>query len=370
MKDFHGIVFAYSASPELRELVSERTGASLPFCGRYRLIDFALSSLMNAGVRDVGVIMQRDYQSLLDHIGSGKVWDMSRKSGGLRILPPFGLPIHHKGDYSGTIEALNAVASYIKAIPQKYVVLMQGNVCANIDLNDAMEHHLRSGAEVTAICADHVPAYEHNRYIVGEDGLVKKLVFARNGYGEGYPSLENYIIEKDTLLEMMDSCRSENKYRFHADAVDAYLKAGGKMSVYVHKGYAAKIRTVDAYYNASRDMLSIENRRQLFPKDRPVRTRAVETVSTYYGENAVAANSLVADNCFIEGELENCIVFPDVRIAAGAKLSNCIIMSGCTIEENVQMNHVIADKHTKFSAYTTLTGSEKLPIVVPKHSDI
>ena len=86
MYDLHGIIFAYSASPELGELVRRRTAASIPFCGRYRLIDFALSSMMNAGIRDVGVIMQRDYQSLLDHIGSGKNWDMSRRYGGRGVM--------------------------------------------------------------------------------------------------------------------------------------------------------------------------------------------------------------------------------------------------------------------------------------------
>ena len=128
MKDFHGLIFAYYTDPNLRELVSVRTAASLPFCGRYRLIDFSLSAMRNAGIVDVGVIMQRDYQSLLDHVGSGKPWDLDRKSGGLRILPPFGLPEYHKGNYAGTMEALNAVGEYIRDIPQKYVVLMLGDL--------------------------------------------------------------------------------------------------------------------------------------------------------------------------------------------------------------------------------------------------
>ena len=119
MSDFHGIIFAYGSVNELGELVKTRTAASLPFCGRYRLIDFALSSMMNAGIHDVGVIMQRDYQSLLDHIGSGKDWDMGRRIGGLRMLPPFGLPEYHRGDYTGTIEALNAVSTYVRELRAK-----------------------------------------------------------------------------------------------------------------------------------------------------------------------------------------------------------------------------------------------------------
>ena len=118
MADYHGIIFAYSAAPEMGELVRERTSASVPFCARYRLIDFSLSSLRNAGIRNAGVIMQRDYQSLMDHCASGKAWDMTRKNGGLKLLPPFGLPEYHSGDYVGTMEALNAVSTYIEDIKE------------------------------------------------------------------------------------------------------------------------------------------------------------------------------------------------------------------------------------------------------------
>ena len=150
MAKYHGIIFAYKDAPELGDLTRERTVASLPFCGRYRLIDFALSSMRNAGITDVGVIMARDYQSLLDHIGSGKDWDMSRRSGGLRMLPPFGLPHAHTGNYAGTVEALNAVAAYIRDIPQQHIVLMVGSVIANIDLTDAIAAYEAGGADITA----------------------------------------------------------------------------------------------------------------------------------------------------------------------------------------------------------------------------
>ena len=370
MKDFHGIIFAYHASPELRELVSVRTAASLPFCGRYRLIDFALSSMMNAGLRDVGVIMQRDYQSLLDHIGSGKAWDMSRKDGGLRILPPFGLPELHTGNYSGTMEALNAVGEYIRDIPQKHIILLLGNLCANIDLTKAKLHHLRSGAPITAICADHTPDGLHHRYVVGEDGYVKTVLFDRTGEGEGLPSLEGYIIDKDLLLSLMDRCKALNLYRFHKDGLSLYLNEGGKMSVFVHEGYASVIRTVNAYYQANRDMLCSAKRSQLFPADRPVRTKNHEGVSTYYGVDAVSRRSLVADNCIIEGEIENCIVFSGVRIGKGAKVKDSILMRRCVVGDNCELSHVISDKACTYSAGTVLTGNERLPIVVPKGSAV
>ena len=369
MLDFHGIVFAYRAAPALGELVSHRTAASLPFCGRYRLINFPLSSMMNAGIRDVGVIMQRDYQSLLDHLGSGKPWDMSRKSRGLRILPPFGLPEYHKGNYAGTMEALIAVSAYIRDIPQKHVVLMLGDLVANIDLQPILEQHLRSGAAITAICADHTPAGARHRFVIGEDGFVKEALYDVKD-GEGLSSLEGYVIEKETLLHLMEQCNARNFYRFHRDGIGLFLAEGGKMDVAVHQGYAEMIHSVEDYYRASRDMLDPIKRHQVFPADRPVRTKNHEGVSTYYGEHAVSRNSLIADNCIIEGEVENSIVFSGVRIHEGAKLKNCIVFRNCVIGENADLNCVIADKDCSFASGTALCGSENLPIVVGKGKKI
>jgi len=369
MKGFHGIIFAYSASPALGSLVTERTAASLPFCGRYRLIDFALSSLRNAGVLDVGVIMQRDYQSLLDHIGSGKTWDMSRKSGGLRMLPPFGLPEYHRGNYTGTMEALNAVSTYIRDIKEPNVILLLGSACVNLDLENVMKQHLEKDAEITAICADHELSGNRHHYVIGKDGFAEKLLYDRVG-GEGLPSLESFIVRKDTLIRMMDRCRSENQFRFHRDGLKAYLAEGGRINTYVHKGYASVIRTVDDYYKASMDMLLKKNIFQIFPLDRPVRTKHLEGVSSYYGESSSANNSLVADNCIIEGSIENCIIFSGARIAKGASLKNCIVMQDCIVNSDCDLNYVIADKSVTFSKGTRLLGSESLPVVVPKNSKI
>ena len=370
MRDYHGIIFAYHDEPALRDLTANRTAASLPFCSRYRLIDFSLSSLRNAGILDVGVIMQRDYQSLLDHIGSSKAWDMSRKSGGLRMLPPFGMPQYHTGNYNGTIEALNAVGAYIRNIPQKNVVLLLGNLAANIDLDAVIRQHEQSGADATAICAGQGLKSLHSNYILGEDGMVKYIDLFRTGEGKGVASLECYIFRKDKLLELMDTCLTRNLHRFHQDAITLFLEQGGKMDVYLHPGYAKIIRSVDEYYEASRDVLTPAVRRELFPADRPVRTKIHEDVSTYYGEQAVSRNSLVGDNCIIEGEVEDCIIFSGCHIGPGAKLKGCIIMRNCTVESNARLEYVIADKEAHFSENCVLVGSPKLPTVVPKDGHI
>ena len=371
MRDYHGIIFAYHDEPALRDLTANRTAASLPFCSRYRLIDFALSSLRNAGILDVGVIMQRDYQSLLDHIGSSKAWDMSRKHGGLRMLPPFGLPQYHTGNYNGTIEALNAVSTYIRRIPQKHVVLLLGNMAANIDLDAVIRQHEKAGTDATAICAGQGLESRHSNYLPGEDGLVQYIDLFRTGEAKGIPSLEGYIFNKDKLLELMDVCQTRNLFRFHQDAMTYFLyEAHGKMDIYVHPGYARIIRTVDEYYAASKDVLRPEVRRELFPADRPVRTKIHEDVSTYYGEQAKSRNSLVGDNCIIDGEIEDCIIFSGCHIGAGAKLKGCILMRDCVVGENARLEYIISDKQAVFSPGSVLIGSPNLPTVVPKDGRI
>ena len=306
MSKYHGIIFAYSDAPELGDLTRERTVASLPFCGRYRLIDFALSSMKNAGITDVGVIMARDYQSLLDHIGGGKDWDMSRRSGGLRMLPPFGLPHAHSGNYGGTIEALNAVAPYIRDIPQDHIVLMLGSLLANIDLSAAIAQHEAGGAEITAICSDGPTFGLNHHYLVDADGLVNGIHLYRGDSTKGLKSLEGYIVHKEVLLRMMDEAAARNHYAFHRHAMLSFLEDGGKMDVYRHNGYVGAIRNIDQYYRASMDMLDSEKRKQIFPAERPVRTKTHEEVSSYLGEQAVVKNCLIADNCIIEGGAQLC----------------------------------------------------------------
>ena len=319
MRDYHGIIFAYHDEPALRELTAHRTAASLPFCGRYRLIDFALSSLRNAGILDVGVIMQRDYQSLLDHIGSGKAWDMSRSTRGLRMLPPFGLPQYHTGDYTGTMEALLAVSSYIGNIDENNVILMLGNLCANLDLDAAIRAHEASGADATAICADHELPSTHSSYISGEDGSSPASTCSA-------PATSRAPLSGGLHLQQGQAPRAHGRLpapqslplppgRHHL-----LPEQGGRMGVYIHPGYAKIVRSVDEYYDASKDMLVPENRRQVFPADRPVRTKEHEGVSTYYGEHAVARNSLVADNCIIEGEVRTAPSSPASRSARAPRL--------------------------------------------------
>jgi glucose-1-phosphate adenylyltransferase len=368
--DLHGIIYTLHSEPKLGQLVANRNSASIPFCGRYRLIDFPLSAMVNAGVRDVGVIMERDYQSLLDHLSGGKDWGLSRRNGGLRLLPPFGLPEAHSGHFGGCMEALRSVRSYIEEISQENVVLSTGDFVMNVDIAAAAEQHRQSGAAITAVCTPVQPDFPHHRFVPESDGFSQHMLFSQGGETLGLASTEMYILKKELLLSFMDFCSDGERVHFHRDALAHYLREGGRVGIYVHEGYFRRIATALDYYEASMDMLKPEVMSQLFPAQRPIRTKERAEVSTYYGEAAKVKNSLVADGCYIEGELENCILFRGVRIAKGVKLQNCVVMQDTTVGENAQLKCVIADKDCVITPRCFLVGSERLPILVPKGATV
>ncbi len=368
--DLHGILYTLRAEPELRDLVMHRNSASIPFGGRYRLIDFALSSMVNAGARDVGVIMERDYQSLLDHLSNGKDWGLSRRNGGLRLLPPFGLPEAHAGSFSGCMEALLSVKSYIEEIPHEDIVLSTGDYVGNVDLSAAAEQHRSSGAEITAVCVDQTASVPHHRYLPDGDGFSTRLCYSDGRMTDGLGCTEIYILKKHLLLSLMAYCGDGGFRHFHRDAMEHYLAEGGKVGIYIHEGYFRRIRTSQDYYKASMEMLRKDVMAQFFPEDRPIRTKDRAEVSTYYSDAAKVTNCLVADGCYVEGELKNCVLFRGVKIEKGAKLENCVILQDTVVQAGAQLKCVITDKDSVITPGCFLAGTERLPILVPKGSTV
>ena len=207
MNRMHGIIFAYEQRGELRELTERRTAASMPFGGRYRAVDFALSNLLNAGVTDVGMVLHGRYQSMLDHVGSGKVWDMSRKRGGLHLLPPFNY-LHEWGvtPFRGKMEALAGVRDYLNEIRQDYVVLMEGDLVANLPLADILEQHIRTHADITAVCGDDSFATENGTYFEKDpDGRIREVLFNMH-QPRGYRSLDVFVMSTDLLRSLSRIC--------------------------------------------------------------------------------------------------------------------------------------------------------------------
>ena len=372
MNNVHGIIYAYHAFPELKTLGARRTGAALPFCGRYRLIDFALSGMMHAGIRDVGVIMQRGYLSLMEHIAGGRSWNLGRHTGGLHLLPPYGLAEATKGVYEGGIEALSAVYSYLNDNIREndYVLLTRGDLCANVDMKALLNAHFESGADITAVCTSKILRGQRHSFVQGPDGFATEILSYQSGPGKGLASLEMYVLRRELLMEMVQWSREHHRLHFHQDAMPYAMEQGKRVAIFQHDGYAMHVTSEVDYYRANMDMLDPEARRSLFTPERPIATRARSDVATYYGDSSCVKNSLVADGCRIEGKVENCVIFRGVTIGAGAELRDCIILNDTVIGENCRLNCVISDKEVTVSPFLELSGSEKLPLVIPKASVI
>ena len=371
MNDLHGILFAYRSDANLGELTRPRNTCSLPFGGRYRLIDFMLSNYVNAGITDVGLIVHQSYQSLLDHVGSGKDWDLSRKHGGLRILPPFSYTEQGHGEYRGSMEALSGVYDYLEDIRQEYVLLAWGDVAINLPVNEVFEQHKNSGADITMVCTPTLKgAPRFSEYVeVSEEGRITDLSVHPTSADKALESLEIYILSKRLLMDMVDYCSAHDVSNFSRGVLQPRMKSL-KMMPYIHKGYAGRFQSVGDYFQRSKDLLDPAVRADLFNPARPIRTKDQSNPSTYYGPGARAVNSLVADGCIIEGTVENSIIFRGVKVGQGAVVKNSIVMHGSVIDDNAQLDYVILDKDVLIKDGRRLAGYLTYPVYVPKKSHI
>ena len=367
MNGLHGIIFSYEKRNNLRELGEIRSSSSIPFGGRYRAVDFALSNLVNAGVTDVGIVLHGRYQSMLDHLGTGKVWDLSRKRGGLQMLPPFNyqqnwgvLP------FRGKIEALAGVRTYLDEIRQDYVALMDGDLVVNLPMTDIFESHLKSGADVTVVCGNDSFATEDGTYFeMNQDGRITEVLYHLHT-PRGYRGLEVYIVSTKLLKEIVDECSARDQYSWRRELQTR--KDSLNLRSYIWGGFAAQIRSVQEYYDRSMQLLDPAIRAELFTPERPIRAKGADKPSTYVGSNGRCVNSLVADGCRIEGTVENSVLFPGVVVEEGAVVRNCVLFKEDIVRRNAQLSYIIADKDVEILADRTLMGHATYPIVLAKGS--
>ncbi len=370
MNGLHGIIFSYEKRNDLRELSEIRSAASIPFGGRYRAVDFALSNLVNAGVTDVGVVLHGRYQSMLDHLGTGKAWDLSRKRGGLRILPPF----NYQKDWGvmpfrGKIEALAGVRSYLDTIRQDYVALMDGDLVVNLPMAEIYETHMKSGADITVVCGnDSFATADGTYYEMSSDGRITEVLYNLN-HPRGYRGLEVYILSTELLKDLVDECFAKDQFSWRRDVLRA-KKDTLNLRSYVWKGFAAQIRSVKEYYDRSMQLLDPAIRAELFTPERPIRAKGADKSSTYVGEKGCCTNSLVAEGCRIEGTVENSILFPGVVVEEGAVIRNSVLFKETAVRRDAQLSYIIADKDVEILADRTLMGHATYPIVLAKGSKI
>lgn len=366
-KKMVAVLFASGNESKLNELTIHRTTASLPFGGRYRLIDFCLSNLVNSGVTRIGIVTKNNYSSLMDHIRMGRDWDLNRKNGGITVFPPFVLNTSREV-YKGKIEALYTVLEFIKRSPEDYVVVSNTNVAANIKYDEILEKHVATGADVTMLC--HKACVNSSKRVIitkNADNLVTDLRAVEIPSDEQQlVSLNMYIIRKDTLVSWVEQAYSRGYVDFEKDILFKEV-ANNNIYAYELDGYAAIIDDVKTYYYESMKLLDTATREELFGAASKIYTKVKDSVPTMFGAKSSVKNSLIADGCVINGTVENSILFRGVVIEEGAVVKDSIIMEGGIVMKNSKISYFITDKQVVIRENNQLSGAYTYPTIVVKN---
>lgn len=367
-----GIIFSNMHDNHLGGLTHGRTTGSVPFGGRYRLVDFVLSSLVNSGVQEVGVIAKSHYQSLMDHLGSGREWDLARKLGGLTFFPPYSSG-DNQGIYAGRLDALSGVAGYIRNCRSEYVILADCDLIANLDFQKIIAFHEERDAEITLAYRRENIRRAGNENVavfdVGQDGRVGRVWISPQTDDEENIYLNVAVMKRELLEKIVSEARSRNQRSFTKDIL---IERSDSMRIYGYevKSCAMRINSLQDYFDTSMALLREPVRQALFPVDRPVLTRVRDQVPAKYGLGASVENSLVADGCIIEGAVENSIIFRGAKIGRGAVIRNSIIMSGAIIGDGARLEYVVADRDATIRDTRTLVGYKTYPLFIEKKSVI
>ena len=368
-----GIIFPNSYDSLVPELVSHRLMASIPFASRYRMIDFLLSSMVNSGIDNISIVLRQNYRSLMDHLESGREWDLTRKNGGLNIIPPFserGIKV-----YSGRVEALNNILPLLRSSKEKYVVLSDANIAANIRFDEVIAEHEASGANVTMLYykADLSTRSGYTRkdtddfyytLQLDEDNRVNEIHINAQDVGVQNHSMNIYVVDREFLITQVEDATVRGKIYFERDVLlpnlDKFL-----VKAYEFTGYVALINSIKSYFDENMALLKQENADALFAGNN-IYTKVRDDNPTRYTATAQAKNIMAADGCVIEGTVENCVLFRGVKIAKGAVVKNCILMQDTVIAENTTAEYLITDKNVTITANQEVKGTASYPMYIAK----
>lgn len=350
-------------------LDDHRSVASMPIGGRFRLIDFSLSSLVNGGVSNIGIIARRNYNSLMDHVGWGKDWDLNRKNGGLKILTPLAVA-SDVYNYRTRFDALYNAQSYFKDMLQDYCILMEGSMVHTIDVNELLNYHIDKEADITVVYKYDVSKAEQTAIRFTEDGRVNDALYHSTEGEEKENVLLNVCIMKKNFLKKLTN---KGMTMGWSDIARDYISRNlDEVKVYAYelRGYCKLIHSMEDYYEVNMDLRDHEIRKELFLSNYPIITRTKDSAPSYYGMQSSVKDSILADGCVIEGKVENSVVFRNVTIEKGAVVKNSIIMQDTVIRAEAELDCVVSDKRVTIKEGVVLKGTQNCPVVISKAQQV
>ena len=363
-----GIIFSNIYDSMMGALTEVRTSASIPVGGRYRQIDFILSSMAGSGIRHIGIITKYNYQSLMDHLGSCQEWDLQLNTHGVVFVPPYATG--HTGIYRGKLEALHTALPVLESGNQDYVVLADSNIMCAIDFTKVLDAHIESGCDVTVVAKAGLTNGRDIQHFTLRTGETCRAIGMAVDYAAPAGDLVGmgmFIMSRKKLIETIYETVPHGKYHLERDFIMEEFNAGKlSVNVYAFQGVALFNQDVESYYKNNMALLEKDVRTSLFRGETPIYTKVRDEVPTHYGHNAQIANCVVADGCRLFGQMENSVVFREVMVEEGAEVRDSIVMQGCTIERGASIQYTILDKNVTVRSGTKLLGSPEHPLIIRK----
>lgn len=366
-----GIIFSLGNTENMLELTKMRAASAVPVGGKYRAIDFPLSNMVNADIVNIGILTQYNYRSLMDHIGSGKEWDLDRKNDGLFIFPPYLNP-SGSGWYRGTADALFTNLSFLVRSDEDYVVLSDGNLIYKADLSEFLDKHIETGADIS-VMVKKMPSgsvtelQKFGQVMIDNNDRIIDYAQKPERKISDVCSMNVFIIKRELLISLIQDCIAHGNYDF---IVDIILKNLDKLKVFgfYYDGYFKNLYNVADFYAFNMDLLNPSLLHELFVRRGKIYTKVKDEVPAKYNAEANVTNSIVADGCVIEGDVHNSVLFRGVIISRGVSVKNSIILQGSVIGMNSTLDYVIIDKEAHITENKHLRGEATWPLLIGKNA--
>ena len=362
-----GLIFSEIYGGNLDAFTVDRNMGAIPFGGRYRLVDFVLSNMVNSGISNVGVLAMQHYHSLMDHLSNSQEWDLNRKNGGLLIIPPFATESYNH-NLNGKLDELRNALDYLQNASTPYVLLADAHVVCNMDYRPVLMSHIDSGRDITIVATrEKAPVSCSSVLRLNSNGDVSAFLLDYPADTGDFTSMNLYIISREKLIHVIQECTARGAYHFERDFVQAYFNRGElSINLYEFDDVVLRIRNADDYFANSLALIDQNVGSSLLRSDRPIYTHVTDEVPSFYGLNCSLSGCIVADGCIMDGIAENCVFSRGVRVGNGAKVKNCVIMQGSVIGEGAELENVILDKWVTVSAGSKLKGLPSAPVIIRK----
>ncbi len=343
-KECVAMILAGGQGTRLGALTKNVAKPAVAFGGKYRIIDFPLSNCVHSGIDTVGVLTQYQPLVLNTYIGNGNPWDLDRNNGGVYVLPPYQKA--ESGEwYKGTANAIYQNLSFLEQFNPKHVLILSGDHIYKMHYGEMLKKHKESGAAIT-IAVMPVPWEEASRFgimNVDENDNIIQFEEKPKNPKSNLASMGIYIFDYEKLKEYLtiDEANPESSNDFGKNIIPEMLKNNEKLSAWRFEGYWKDVGTVSSLWEANMDLIGENPKFDISDRKWRIYSRNMEYEPHYVGEKAKIKNSNVSEGCFINGTVENSVIFSDAKVESGSVVTESVIMSGAVIGHNVKISRAI-----------------------------